>query len=418
MPTANAPFEHSHVFLGADHDSNERRTWAVIILCVATMGVEIVGGAIYGSIALMADGLHMSTHAGALLLTALAYRYARRHAFDRRFTFGTGKVGDLAGYTSAVILAMIALLIAYEAVMRLLAPVPIDYGQAIVIAVLGLIVNIVSVWLLNGGSHHHHHHHHHPHGHAHDHGGHHHHDENRRLTTAGGALELRIFEDGVPPRFRLHAPHGFMPAADRIGLETIREDGTRQHFTFANHGAYLESREEIPEPHAFAVRLDLGDEKLTTAFAEPHSHGGHHDNNMRSAIAHVMADAAVSVLVIVGLLLGLVAGWSWMDPVAGLVGAAVILSWSYTLIRDTGGILVDMLPDRRMADAMRRTIEAEGDTVADLHLWRLGPGHLGAILAIASAHPREPDFYRGKLAMFPSLSHVTIEVQPKAHAAA
>nr|WP_246683978.1 hypothetical protein [Labrys sp. KNU-23] len=131
-----------------------------------------------------------------------------------------------------------------------------------------------------------------------------------------------------------------------------------------------------------------------------------------------MADAAVSVLVIVGLLLGLLAGWGWMDPVAGLVGAAVILSWSYTLIRDTGGILVDMLPDRRLADAMRRTIEEEGDKVADLHLWRLGPGHLGAILSIASSHPREPNFYRSKLAMFPSLSHVTIEVQPKARAAA
>ena len=413
MPTANAPFEHSHVFLGADHDSNERRTWAVIILCVAMMGVEIMGGAIYGSIALMADGLHMSTHAGALLLTALAYRYARRHAFDRRFTFGTGKVGDLAGYTSAVILAMIALLIAYEAVMRLLAPVPIDYGQAIVIAVLGLAVNIASVWLLNGSGHHHHH----AHGHEHDHGSHHHHEEERRFSTAAGPLELSIFEDGVPPRFRLHAPHGSMLDPGMVSLETMREDGTRQRFTFTNHGTYLESREDIPEPHAFGIRLEFGDERLTTAFAEPHSHGGHHDNNMRSAVAHVMADAAVSVLVIVGLLLGLLAGWGWMDPVAGLVGAAVILSWSYTLIRDTGGILVDMLPDRRLADAMRRTIEEEGDKVADLHLWRLGPGHLGAILSIASAHPREPDFYRGKLAMFPSLSHVTIEVQPKGRAA-
>ncbi|WP_082980273.1 CDF family Co(II)/Ni(II) efflux transporter DmeF [Labrys sp. WJW] len=410
MPTANAPFEHSHVFLGSDHDSNERRTWAVIILCVAMMGLEIVGGAIYGSIALMADGLHMSTHAGALLLTALAYRYARRHAFDRRFTFGTGKVGDLAGYTSAVILAMIALLIAYEAVMRLLAPVPIDYGQAIAIAVLGLAVNIASVWLLNGGAHHHHHH---AHGHGHDHGDHHHHEEARRLSTASGSLELSIFEDGVPPRFRLRSLQGPMPEAATVSLEIIRKEGTRQRFIFTDHDTYLESQEEIPEPHAFAVRLDLGGERLTTAFAEPHTHGGHHDNNMRSAIAHVMADAAVSVLVIVGLLLGLLAGWGWMDPIAGLVGAAVILSWSYTLIRDTGGILVDMLPDRRLADAMRRTIEEEGDKVADLHLWRLGPGHLGAILSIASAHPREPDFYRGKLAMFPSLSHVTIEVQPR-----
>ena len=115
---------HSHVFLGEGHEHAEKRTWGVIWLCAAMMALEIVGGLLFGSIALVADGLHMSTHAGALLLAALAYRYARRHATDARFTFGTGKLGDLAGFTSAIVLAMIALLIGWEAVGRMLAPVP------------------------------------------------------------------------------------------------------------------------------------------------------------------------------------------------------------------------------------------------------------------------------------------------------
>src|ERR1700712_805411 len=152
---------HSHVFLGEKHEANERKTWAVIILCGVMMLVEIVGGAMFNSLALIADGLHMSTHAGAMLIAALAYTYARRHAADHRFVFGTGKLGDLAGFTSAIVLAVIALFIAYEAIDRLIAPLPISFNEAIPIAVVGLMVNIVSAWLLSGDHH----------GHSHDHGG-------------------------------------------------------------------------------------------------------------------------------------------------------------------------------------------------------------------------------------------------------
>src|SRR5579872_2903608 len=138
------PGSHSHIFLGEGHEKSERKTWAVIWLCGAMMCAEIVGGSFFGSIALVADGMHMSTHAGALLLAALAYSYARKHAGDPRFTFGTGKLGDLAGFTSAVVLAMIAVLIGYEAITRLMAPVPIHFSEAIPIALLGLAVNISS----------------------------------------------------------------------------------------------------------------------------------------------------------------------------------------------------------------------------------------------------------------------------------
>src|SRR5579862_7524313 len=143
--------DQNRVFLGEGHERNERRTWMVIALCSAMMVAEIVGGLLFGSIALVADGLHMSTHAGALLLAALAYSYARRHADDERFSFGTGKLGDLAGFTSAVVLALIALLIAYEALQRLLAPVPVHFNEAIAIATLGLGVNVTSALMLGGG---------------------------------------------------------------------------------------------------------------------------------------------------------------------------------------------------------------------------------------------------------------------------
>ncbi len=309
-----AEHRHSHVFLGESHAQSERKTWAVIWLCGAMMLAEIAGGLLFGSIALVADGMHMSTHAGALLLAALAYRYARLHADDGRFTFGTGKLGDLAGFASAIVLGMIALLIGYESVIRLFAPVPIHFAEAVPIAGLGLAVNIASVWLLRGGDHHD------GHDHNHDHDG----------------------------------DHG--------------------------HGG--------------------------------HAHGAaHRDNNMRAALVHVAADAAVSVLVIAGLLLARAFGWVWMDPLAGIVGAVVVASWSYGLIRDTGAILLDMTPDTRMAEKLRQAIEGGGDEITDLHLWRLGPGHLGAIVSVITRQGREAGYYRAILAGFPSLSHLTIEVQ-------
>ena len=408
---------HSHVFLGAGHEKNERKTWAVIVLCGLMMVAEIVGGWLFGSIALIADGLHMSTHAGALLLAALAYSYARRHAHDPRFCFGTGKLGDLAGFTSAIVLAMIAILIGYEAVNRFIAPVPIDYNEAIAIAVLGLLVNVASVWLLSGTDHHH------GHSHGHDHGHDHAHDAEHRIPTARGVLSLSVFEDGVPPRFRVRpVANGELPVQVAT-IETLRPDGSRQTFTLVDRGGYLESTEEIPEPHAFRAYVRLGEEVTDGPYAvlfeeHDHGHGAHHaahrDNNMRAAVVHVMADAAVSLLVIFGLVLARFLGWVWMDPLAGIMGAVVIASWSYALIRDAGSVLLDMTPDRSMAEEMRAVIEADGDRLTDLHLWRLGPGHIGAILSVVTSKPRSPRFYRERLlSRFRSLSHVTVEVHPR-----
>jgi cation diffusion facilitator family transporter len=401
---------HSHVFLAEGHEKSERKTWAVIWLCGIMMVAEIIGGLLFGSIALVADGLHMSTHAGALLLAALAYTYARKHANNPAFTFGTGKLGDLAGFTSAIVLAMIALLIGYESVTRIFAPVPIHFAEAIPIACLGLAVNVASAWLLSGGGHHDHGHSH-GHAHGHPHEGH-DHDESHEIATAGGRVVLEVFEDGVPPRFRLRAVGGLALPARASSIETLRPDGTRQLFAMADRGGFLESDDEIPEPHAFTATVQIGEKNYSVVFEEhEHAHGSAaRDNNMRAAVIHVIADAAVSVLVIAGLLLARAFGWLWMDPLAGIVGACVIASWSYGLIRDTGAILLDMNPDKAMADRLRGEVEADGDKLADLHLWRLGPGHLGAIISVITRQPREADYYRARLARFKSLSHLTIEV--------
>jgi cation diffusion facilitator family transporter len=368
------------------------------------MVAEIIGGLLFGSIALVADGLHMSTHAGALLLAALAYTYARKHADNPNFTFGTGKLGDLAGFTSAIILAMIALLIGYESVSRIFAPVAIHFAEAIPIACLGLAVNVASAWLLSSGGHHDH-----GHGHAYEGPD---HDESHEIATGAGIVALEVFEDGVPPRFRLRTVTGPALVTQASSVETVRPGGTQQCFAMQDKGDFLESIDAIPEPHAFTATVRIGEQNYPVVFEEhEHAHGSTaRDHNMRAAVIHVIADAAVSVFVIVGLLLARTFGWLWMDPLAGIIGACVIASWSYGLIRDTRAILLDMNPDKGMANKLREEVEADGDKLADFHLWRLGPGHLGAIISVITSHPREAEYYRARLARFRSLSHLTIEV--------
>lgn len=311
----NAATPHDHVFLGENHARNERRTWLVIALTATMMVAEITAGSIYGSMALLADGWHMSTHASALLITALAYRYARRHARNPRFTFGTGKLGDLAAFGSATVLAIVALLIGWESLVRLRSPVPISFDEAIFVAVIGLVMNLVSAWLLKDD-----HDHHHPHVHAHDHA--HQHD--------------------VP-------------------------------------GKRTEDR----------------------------------DNNLRAAYLHVLADALTSVLAIAALLAGRSYGWVWLDPVIGIVGALVILSWSWGLLRDSGSVLLDYLPDHEDLPAeVRAAIESEHDEIVDLHVWQLGPGHHGAIIALKSTRPEPVAAYRARLRHIDELSHMTVEIHP------
>ena len=329
------PAQHQHVFLGSEHDRHERRTWLVVGLTAVTMVAEIVAGTIFGSMALVADGWHMSTHAAALGIAAFAYRFARQHAHDRRFSFGTGKLGDLAAFASALLLMLVAIAVGWESAMRLAAPVAIDFTQATAIAVLGLLVNLASVWLLRDGHGHHHHH-----GHTH-----------------GGA-----------------GHHGHGHAHDHHGHD--------DH----HHGH--------------------------------HSHGGHGaDTNLRAAYMHVLADAFTSILAIAALLGGRFYGWVWLDPVMGIVGAAVIAHWSIGLLRSSGAVLLDTVPDEALAKRIGERLAAEGAEVADLHLWQVGPGHRSAIVSIVTGEPRAPAAYKALLADLPTLSHVTVEVNARPAAA-
>ena len=287
---------HDHVFLGARHDEHARRTIWVVALTSSMMVAEIVAGSVYESMALLADGFHMATHAGALAVAAGAYAFARRYARDPRFSFGTGKVGDLAGFASALALALIALAIAYESFSRILHPSSVAFAEATLVAVVGLVVNIASAFLL-GGDH--------------------------------------------PPE---------------------------------EHGS---------------------------------GHASHHaDNNLRSAFLHVMADALTSLLAIVALVAGRYLGWQWLDPAMGIVGALVIASWSWKLLRETAAVLLDT-SDPHIEAEVREAIASTDARITDLHVWRVGPGCHAAIIAISGAVDcRE---IRRRLAPIHELAHVTIE---------
>lgn len=280
----------------------------MVALTAVMMVGEIIAGYITGSMALLADGFHMATHAGALSVAAAAYAYAKRNAANPQFSFGTGKVGDLAGFASALVLGLIAFGIGFESVMRLFEPIKVAFGTATIIAVVGLGVNIVSAFLL-GGSHSHGHDHHHDHA---------HHD---------------------------HAPHA--------------------------------------------------------------GHGG--DNNLRSAYVHVLADALTSVLAIAALLAGRYLGWVWMDPVMGIVGAVVIARWSWTLMRDTGAVLLDTTDDH-VAEEVQQLVEAVGDArITDLHVWRIGPEAHAAIVSVVAKPGLTGDMIRDRLAPVHELRHLTVE---------
>ena len=302
-----SPWTHEHRF-SPDSTAAEKLMRRVIALTAAMMVIEIVAGAVFHSMALTADGWHMATHVSAFLLAALAYAYDRRHARDPRFSFGTGKISVLGGYTSAVVLAVVALIMAGESVRRFFEPVTIRFGEAIGIACAGLAVNLVCAFLLRGRPHH---------GHA----GHH------------------------------EAGHG-------------------------------------------------------------HDHG-QHDLNQRAAFVHVLADALTSVTAITALTAGRFLGWVWLDPMMGVVGAGVIGSWVYCLVRETGAILVDRVPaDTDLPEVIRQGIEGDGDSlITDLHVWQVGAGKFAAIVSVVAHTPKSPDEYREVLKAHEELVHVTIEVQ-------
>jgi cation diffusion facilitator family transporter len=299
-----AAFRHSHEHVAKDH--HERRTRWVVLLTSAMMIGELVVGSITKSMALTADGWHMATHAGALGMSALAYWFARTRSREEAFSFGTGKVYALAGYTSAVILGIVAILMFGESARRLVQPEAIAFGQALPIAILGLAVNLVSAKLLDAD-------------HDHDH----------------------------------------------------------------EAGAH-----------------------------DDHDHSGHHhDHNLRAAYIHVMADAFTSVLAIAALLGGRYAGWTFLDPLMGMVGGVVILRWSVSLCRGSARQLLDMVPSAALAETIRQRLEVDDVRVADLHLWEIAPGKRSCIVSLVTEAPKDLAVYRSLLDDLRDIAHLTVEVQ-------
>ena len=345
------PFRHSHAFGDAGEASRGRALLAVTLVTLITMVAELAAGWWTGSLALTADGWHMGTHAAALGGAVLAMRWSRRARAHQDFAFGGWKIEVLAAYTSALLLAAVAIGLAVEAVHKLIEPQAVAYAEAMVVAVLGLLVNLASVALLAraGADHHGHgqgHAHSHAHGHAHE-----------------------------------HAPghsHGHAASHPPGGPHSHAHDQPHQH-------------------------------------AGGHVHAGRPahqaDHNFRAAYVHVLADAFTSVLAIAALAAGLWLGWRWVDPLVAMVGAVVIGQWSWGLLRSTSLALVDATADAPLRQAVQAAIESDGDAkLADLHVWQIGPQAWSVVLSVVADEPLAAADYRARLQPLRQLRHVTVEV--------
>ncbi|WP_201532029.1 CDF family Co(II)/Ni(II) efflux transporter DmeF [Psychrobacter sp. LFX-11D] len=304
MKESTIQWEHSHDF-GVDNAQNKSKVKIVFWLTTIIMVLEIAAGTWSGSMALLADGWHMGTHSAAFLIAIFAYSYAKKNANNKSFSFGTGKVNYLGGFASAIALAIVALLMILESVQRIIEPNNIHFNEAIIVAIVGLIVNIVSAFILKDDHHHH----------DHDHG------------------------------------HG---------------DSDHHH---------------------------------------------DHDHNMKAAYLHVLADALTSVLAIVALLTGKYMGIIWIDPVMGIVGAIVILHWSYGLIKESSTVLLDKSVDVSTFEKISQTLDKRNTIINDIHVWKIASTHQAAILSVSSPSPLSTEEYKKILSeSLPQLSHVSVEV--------
>ena len=299
---------HDHVF-DEGSENAERSTRLVMWITAAMMVVEIVAGWLYNSMSLLADGWHMSSHALAIGLSAMAYVTARTYAKDPRFAFGTWKIEVLAGFASALFLVGVAVMMLVGSLERLISPQAIQYQEAIAVGVLGLLVNIVCAWIL-GKAHHHGHDDHH-------------------------------------------------------------------------HGA--------------------------------HGHHSHHDLNLKSAYLHVVADAFTSVLAIVALVGGWLYGWSWLDPLMGIVGAVLVALWAKNLLLETGKVLLDREMDHPVVEEIREAVQADAQTrVSDLHVWRVGKKVYACAMSVVTRDANlTPQMLRERLAVHEEIIHSTIEIHQR-----
>ena len=302
-------WQHQHIFNVAKK-TIEKRTLIVVIITFVTMITEILFGWISNSMALLADGWHMGTHTFALGISLIAYIMARKYAKDESFTFGTWKIEILGAYTSAIVLGIVGLAMIFSSVERIMNPLNIHYNQALFVAVLGLLVNIVCAVILNGGAHAPEHEHHH-----------------------------------------------------------IRDD---------EHSA--------------------------------HKHR-HEDLNFKSAYLHVVADALTSLLAIAALLGAKYFNFNLLDPFIGILGAGLIIRWSFSLLKDTGGILLERAMDDSIVNEIKTEIESDGDSkISDLHIWKIAQNKFACIVSLVTAKNHSIEEYKARLNKLHELAHITIEI--------
>lgn len=302
-------WQHHHLF-NSEKKAVEKRTLIVVVVTFVTMVAEILFGWMSNSMALLADGWHMGTHAFALGISLAAYMMARKYAQDKTFTFGTWKIEILGGYTSAVVLGIVGVIMIYSSVERIIRPLDIHYNQALFVAIIGLLVNLVCAFILNSGGHAHAHEHHHP--------------------------------------------------------------GEDEH---------------------------------------AHDEHQHEDLNLKSAYLHVVADAMTSVLAIVALIGAKYYQQVWLDPFMGIVGAGLILRWSFILLKGTGNILLERETDDALVNEIKNEIESDGDSkICDLHLWKVAQNQYACILSLVTAKNVSIEDYKARLSGVHELAHLTIEV--------
>ncbi|WP_130470017.1 cation diffusion facilitator family transporter [Candidatus Magnetaquicoccus inordinatus] len=365
MQHAHALWQHQHHFGLGEQQAAERRTYWVIAITLVTMVVELIVGYTTGSMALTADGWHMGTHAAALGLTAFTYVFARRHASNPRFTFGSGKAGPLGGFASAIALSIVSLLMAIESLQRLVAPIPVEFSTALLVAVTGLVVNLLCAWLLGGA---HDHGHGHAHGHAHDHHEHHAH--------------------------HAHHDHDTHHAHD----DHHDHDAHHAHDDHHAHDEHHDHQEDSAKP--------MGQGETAAVYQLEHQ-----DHNLRGAYLHVLADALTSLTAIVALICGMTLGWVWMDPLMGVVGSVVIAVWAYGLIRNSAKTLLDAEDNQPLRDHVAECLRAGGDCeITDLHVWRVGPLSHACIVSLVTHQLRSADEYKVLLKDIAGLDHILVEV--------
>lgn len=303
--------------------ANERKTKWVALISLFTMIIEIIVGYWSGSMALLADGWHMASHTLALFLSMIVYFLYRHPRFKSSFTFGGGKILSLGGYTSSMLLILIAGSMIVESVSRFYEVKAIHYNEAIIVAIVGLIVNLVCAFIMHSDGHHDHSH-----------------------SGCG---------------------HDHAPVKNKLSPHTHKHEHKHEHKTM-------------------------------------------HDHNHESAYVHILTDALTSVFAIVALLLGQWQGWSWLDPLVGVIGGVVVFKWSLSLIRQSGMDLLDAHDDSVDRENLVKKIELDGSKVVDIHLWRLAPGQIGCELIIKKNLEQRSADYRDIISRHFDIHHLIIEV--------